>query len=371
MKKDFEGAVVVPLIGHGFAMVRQKNRAWEFPGGQCKKGEAALQTAKRELREETGLCGKAWKEIGTINQGKLAVFACQAFGDWHVKAKEISEARKFRVPPMSLSFSRKEAFELLENAGGREKGCVDYDQAAEYFDDVRGVNPESLKPWLRNLIRYGEIRRNSLVLDIGCGTGRYATELMKETNAKVIGLDPSAGMLGKACKKRAGCWLRADAQNLPLIDNRFDAAIIMLVLQHVDDEPLALAEAWRMLKPGGKLVVVTVSQARIKRHIMRHFPGLVEIDLHRFLPIPELKWHLKDVGFERVRTHFVNMSKNLQPVESIISNFRKRYISTLILVSPLDFETGLVKFERTLRRLYGSSVESGVELTFLEARKPG
>jgi ubiquinone/menaquinone biosynthesis C-methylase UbiE len=177
-------------------------------------------------------------------------------------------------------------------------------------------------------------------------------------------------MLSEANAKKRGIWLRGDASNLPIESEAFDAAIMMLVLQHVDDEVMAISEAWRALKPGGRLVVATVSHSRIKRHIMRHFPGLVDIDLARFIPVPELKWHIRNQGFLDARSHVVKGEPTTQIVDSIIERFRKRYISTLALVPEKDFEKNLVIFENRLRSKYGSHVENDVEITFIEARKP-
>lgn len=334
-----------------------------------KKGEKPLAGSKRELKEETGLSGENWNAIGKIKEN-LAVYSCAASGHGKITAGEIKDAKWFSAPPLSLSFSRDEAFELLRRAGKSAKGKVNYDVASEYFDNVRRSIPEILESWTENLIKWGEIDAPSKVLDIGCGTGIYSLEIMKRTGAEVVGLDSSKGMLSRAREKSPGFWIHADAVGIPVSDEKYDTAILMLVLQHVDDEPLAISEAYRVLKPGGKLVIVTASHGRIRRHMMRHFPGMVSLDLKRFLPIPELKWHMQDAGFTDIHSHRTKNAPQVQTVEEIIDRFRKRYISTLVLLSQEDFEKGLVIFERRLRKLYGNEVENIIDLTFVEARKP-
>ncbi len=324
--------------------------------------------AKRELKEETGLSGENWNPIGKI-KGNLALYTCNVSGRGKITAGEIKDAKWFNVPPITLSFSRAEAFELLRIAGKSAKGRVNYDLASEYFDDVRINLPEVLEVWTENLIKWGEISQGQKVLDVGCGTGRYSLEIMKRTGAEVFGLDSSKGMLSKACEKSPGLWIYADAQRLPVPDETYNTVILMLVLQHVDDEPQAISEAYRVLKPGGKFVVVTVSHGRIRRHMMRHFPGMVSLDLKRFLSIPELKWHIQDAGFTGVHSHRTKNTPQVQTVEEIIGRFRKRYISTLVLLSQEEFEKGLAIFEKRLRKLYGNEVENIIDLTFLEARK--
>jgi ubiquinone/menaquinone biosynthesis C-methylase UbiE len=182
-------------------------------------------------------------------------------------------------------------------------------------------------------------------------------------------MDYSAGMLEKANSKSNGCWLRGDASKLPAAGERFDTAMMILVLQHVDDEPTALAEARRVLKPGGHLLIATVSNARIKRHITRLFPGLAELDLERFMPVPELKWHLRNQGFCDIRTHIMRTQKTSESVDSLVERFRMRFISTLALVPEEHFEERLATFERRLRAECGDAVMTDVEITFIEARK--
>ncbi len=367
--KDVVGVVIIPRNKMRFLMVRNKKRAWEFPGGRLLKGEGPLDAAKRELKEETGLEGTLWKEIGA-HLGGMAAYTCTTAGMGKITAREIDEARWFMAPPLSLSFSRKEAFELLLRAGKPGKIKVDYDKASEYFDDVRTKEPELLNAWTQSLINWGEIEEDSKVLDIGCGTGQYSLAIKEMTCADVVGLDNSPGMLSKAREKSPGSWIDGDAMCLPFPEKFFDVAIQMLVLQHVADEPMTISEAYRVLKPGGRLVIVTASHGRIRRHIMRHFPGMVSKDLERFISIPELKWHVRDSGFMRVHSHRLESESQVVSVEDIIDRFKKRYISTLVLLSKKEFEDGITVFEKRLREIYGPNVETTVDLTFVEARKP-
>ncbi len=353
-------------------MVNHNERTWEFPGGHIEGKETPLEAAKRELKEETGLIGKSWKDCGIaeLDNGNLALFSCTVSGVPKPETPEIEKARYFTTPPFDLSFERHEYFLLLEMAGWQPKKKTNYDIASKEFDNIRSKSSVHLDDWTNSLIKWGKIRKNSQVLDAGCGTGRYSLEITERTGAKVTGIDFSRGMLSKASAKNKGIWLQGDASSLPFESGIFNTAIIMLVLQHVDDEPEVISEAWRVLKPGGQLVIVTVSHARIKRHIMRHFPGLVKIDLDRFMPVPELKWHLAHQNFVNVHHHNVRSQPTEASIDSLIHRFRNRYISTLALVPEGDFEKNLAIFEKELRKNYGDTVESNVEMVFIEARKP-
>jgi ubiquinone/menaquinone biosynthesis C-methylase UbiE len=95
--------------------------------------------------------------------------------------------------------------------------------------------------------------------DLGCGTGR-ASEAIAPFVARVIAVDASAAML-QAAKKRLQPFdnvdlRRGDLEALPIDEALLDAATLMLVLHHVTEPARALAEVARVLKPGGRLILV-------------------------------------------------------------------------------------------------------------------
>jgi ArsR family transcriptional regulator len=97
-----------------------------------------------------------------------------------------------------------------------------------------------------------------IVADLGCGTGR-TSEMLAPHVAEVIAIDASAEMLDTARTRLAAFTnARVEAgalEALPLDDESVDAACLTLVLHHVSDPGVVLAEAARVLKPGGRLVV--------------------------------------------------------------------------------------------------------------------
>ncbi len=101
----------------------------------------------------------------------------------------------------------------------------------------------------------------SVVVDLGCGTGRI-TELLAPFAARVIGVDGSEAMI-EAARQRVRAngannvdFHHAQLQELPLEDDAADVALMILVLHYVSNPQAALREAARVLKPGGKLVLV-------------------------------------------------------------------------------------------------------------------
>lgn len=101
------------------------------------------------------------------------------------------------------------------------------------------------------------------VVDLGCGTGQMTAGLADHV-ARVIGVDQSEAML-RAARKRIGRRenveiRRGDLDALPLESSGCDAALLVLVLTYVDDVPIVLKEAVRVLRGGGRLVVVDVME---------------------------------------------------------------------------------------------------------------
>ncbi len=99
------------------------------------------------------------------------------------------------------------------------------------------------------------------VLDLGCGPGLYAEELVARGARRVVGVDASAEMVRLARQRVPGPvdFRRHDLQT-PMSwaeDGEFDAALMPLVLHHLDDRVAALREVARVLRPGGRLVVST------------------------------------------------------------------------------------------------------------------
>ena len=90
--------------------------------------------------------------------------------------------------------------------------------------------------------------------DIGGGTGNYALAL-RAVGWRPTVIDRSEQMLARAAAKGLGTVV-ADAQALPFPAEHFDAAILVSMLHHVEDQPAALAEAKRVLRPNGRLAVM-------------------------------------------------------------------------------------------------------------------
>jgi len=98
-----------------------------------------------------------------------------------------------------------------------------------------------------------------IVADLGCGTGALTAALAPDV-ARVVGVDRSADMLRSARRRTAGQGnvelRRGTLEDLPLDDASCDAALLVLSLGWVADPARALAEAARVVRPGGRIALV-------------------------------------------------------------------------------------------------------------------
>jgi ubiquinone/menaquinone biosynthesis C-methylase UbiE len=105
------------------------------------------------------------------------------------------------------------------------------------------------------LLEAAGVREGARVLDVGCGPG-YVAAAAAARGARVIGLDFSEGMLVLARYTHPDLDFReGDAEALPFEDASFDAVTLAFVLGHLGHPERALAEAWRVLRPGGRIAV--------------------------------------------------------------------------------------------------------------------
>ncbi len=135
-----------------------------------------------------------------------------------------------------------------------------FDAFAEEYEHHASVGPYNAlydRPAVLGLL--GDVMGRR-VLDVGCGPGLYAEDLLAR-GAEVVGFDQSPEMV-RIARQRAGDRLDVRVHDLDspldwLADESFDAALMALVVHHLDDRPAALRELHRVLRPGGGLVVST------------------------------------------------------------------------------------------------------------------
>lgn len=136
--------------------------------------------------------------------------------------------------------------------------------------------PAIFDQWPPRIIEAAAIEEGDNVLEVGCGTGVLAREVIKQVGegGSVTGLDLSESMLGVA---REICpavdFRQGNAMELPFEDETYDVVIASFVLMFVPEPATAIRELWRVLKPNGRFVVA-VWEALDQNPV---YSGLVDI----------------------------------------------------------------------------------------------
>jgi len=194
-----------------------------------------------------------------------------------------------------------------------------FDRIAPVYDAMNHVMTAGLDRSWRRLTVEAVVQPGDRVLDACCGTGDLAVAAEREGGI-VTGLDFSPRMLERARKKsETVTWVEGDVLALPFDDGSFDAATVGFGVRNVADLEAGLAELHRVLRPGGRLAILEITQPR---GILRPFfslwferivpllgkvlPGgkaytYLPASVRRFPGAEELAALLEQRGFEQVR----------------------------------------------------------------------
>jgi len=170
------------------------------------------------------------------------------------------------------------------------------------------------------------------VLDIGCGTGRFLSQLADVAKAWGVDASPAGLKLGTA-------------EELPFKDGWFERATMWLVA-HLVERPRAFAEAARVLEPGGHFAVATFDPSYFDEFWLNElFPSMEAADRERFPTADELTSELS--SFAEVRLTRLSQTGSLAR-DDALERIRGKHISTFDLISDEEYEAGLARAEREL-----------------------
>lgn len=168
--------------------------------------------------------------------------------------------------------------------------------AYNFLVKILGIHyPERV---IRLLVLRGE-NRSCNILDIGGGTGLLAEKIISKNPGPILTftvLDPSREMLRRVPNRENIKKVQGKGEDLPFAENSFDRVTVIETLHHTQDPPRLFHEAFRVLKPGGIMVVQEPDQDRL---IVRGILGLERIFMGSIKKVDEdliKKWS-KEAGF--------------------------------------------------------------------------
>lgn len=228
--------------------------------------------------------------------------------------------------------------ELPDRHPTNESPSIDYDAVSTAYDLVRAGDREMVGI----LLKGASLSRTSRIIDVGCGTTNNTILLQAATNAQVVGLDLSLGMLKQACKKSNAIQLvQSPASSLPFRASAFDFIFMTEVIHHLSDYPLVLKEIFMLLESCGSVCIVTQSHRQVEeRMTSRFFPATVRVDCSRYPSIPSIESTLDNLGFSEIVVELHNFTPVRLGEEYFETVSRKGY-SMLHKISDADYKRGL------------------------------
>jgi demethylmenaquinone methyltransferase/2-methoxy-6-polyprenyl-1,4-benzoquinol methylase len=135
--------------------------------------------------------------------------------------------------------------------------------------------------WRRQVIQLARLERTSRLLDLGTGTGDLAREALAQApQAKVVAADFTLEMMRVGQRNGPLNFSSADALGLPFADQTFDAVVSGFLMRNVIDLQKALQEQYRVLRKGGRLVILDTT--RPKKNLLSPF---IWLHMHAVIPL--------------------------------------------------------------------------------------
>lgn len=126
--------------------------------------------------------------------------------------------------------------------------------------------------WRRQMVRLADVRQDDVLLDVACGTGDVCRAFANAEvpPRRIIGLDFAGAMLARAASRpiQGGCFIQADALRLPLADASVSLVTCAFGIRNFNDLGAGLEEMARVLRPGGRTVVLEFCLPR--RRLLRN-----------------------------------------------------------------------------------------------------
>lgn len=157
-----------------------------------------------------------------------------------------------------------------ENSGKKEQVAKMFDNISHRYDFLNHFLSLGIdKVWRRKAISMLTPLHPKLILDVATGTGDFAIQALSLNPDRIFGIDISEGMLEMGRNKLKDRnlsskieLLQGDSENIPFEENKFDAVTVAFGVRNFENLEKGLREIFRVLKPGGKLIVLEFSRPK-------------------------------------------------------------------------------------------------------------
>jgi ubiquinone/menaquinone biosynthesis C-methylase UbiE len=233
-------------------------------------------------------------------------------------------------------------------------GRVDYDKyQSTVYAKGRALGPDVMASWMAAFARHAPAGRPLRVLDLGSGTGRFTPALADTFGGPVYGVEPSAGMRDAALRNSAHpavTYLHGAADAIPLPDASVDLVLVFLVWHHVQDRPAAAAELYRVLRPGGRILLRSAFADRLPESSWRsYFRRGEELDRAIFPTLGQVEGQFAAAGLRRVELDVVQIPA-AEDFKAYAGRLRLRASSIFEHMTEQEIEEGFARLDADVAR---------------------
>ncbi|MGA2882501.1 MAG: metalloregulator ArsR/SmtB family transcription factor [Bryobacteraceae bacterium] len=195
------------------------------------------------------------------------------------------------------------------------------DKMRSYFDELAGKFGRNYVPgrsWQGLAETLLTLMPPMVIADLGAGEGTFS-QLLARRSKKVIAVDNSEKMVeyGRELARKHGVknleYRKGDLEEVPIRDGTVDLAFFSQALHHAQHPERAVAEAWRILKPGGRIVVLDLlrhSYEEARELYADLWLGFTEVEVTRFL---------RQAGFKNIETSIVHSEEDAPHFETLLA----------------------------------------------------
>jgi len=248
----------------------------------------------------------------------------------------------------------------------------DFGKIALSYDQYREREKEVLDTLFE---LFENSRPRQLLLDIGCGTGRYSIDLTKRFRLNLVGVDKAREMIKIAKSKLPmGIFITGKIEDMisGFKPKSFNYVLLCQTL-HLVDRSKVFPEIRRILKDQGKLVIITFDQDQFCQDIFhRYIPHILAIDLQRYPDIAEIRKELEEMDFnvDIIKVRCDRRISDAYDVERLVEKGKARFFSTLAHVDENELNESLEKMRREIvSQLKKGSITQEREHTIIVGRK--
>jgi ubiquinone/menaquinone biosynthesis C-methylase UbiE len=244
---------------------------------------------------------------------------------------------------------------------------VNYDETdiAERYDAGRRLSDRVLRLWLDEMSRYVKPDEIRVILDVGCGTGRFSIGLAETFHAEVIGVDTSRTMLAKALKNISHhrvTFRTGSAEQLPVTDGSSCLAFLSMVYHHIGNPARAFRELHRALRVGD-FVCIRQSTLELLDMVpyLKYFPAALEYNRARLPSQVEIAATARGAGLSLLR-HSLIEQEFASSMREYRDKVKMRALSDLAALSDAEFDAGIRRMEDDSEQEVRSAIFEPIDL---------